>query len=897
PQDAVDNFWQGFNARKPGHVRRILRLGKSSTGQDPARLEGKTISNNNNGSYEAAREACIRRVQAIVRECKRHNRKFQDEDFDIHDDFRYTLCKDSDFLHGLPTPQSKSTDLAPLPPPPPPGLPFEQKRPSEQWPDDGPYRKGRVASTDTTKHPRAVHRVSEIFERPLLTPRAPKTYLAHPPGPSSRFLSYVRSHLKRLGVLLETRTGIIARFHAARERLPTVKLPPWTFLVNTIIGKMWSILCFRWEILLAVYLWTTTAMLVLARFSNLLSIRLTLQCLFVNACLAAVLRVSTTIKSRASCLHFNSGEIRQSDNLGNCWWLSAIATLSSRDQLLRKLFVAWDQDCGVYGFCFYRDGSWIYTVIDDYLYLTSPDFLGSGDNPPDDRSGRRYNAWKSGFQRGSDALFFGKCQDPNQTWLPLLEKAYSKIHGDYDAVHGGCPSEAVEDLTGGVSSPLPPSSVLEKDRLWKEMLGAGKDHVYSLNAPATGASSKMRGITLMHAFSVDRAFWYFDFHQFKWIRLLEIRNPWGCRDGVWEGAWGPCSKEWSLLSTWFLRRNPQQDGVFFMTYEDAMTTFDSVERTRLLDEQDWFIKQSWVKMDVAWAQQYNPVYFTVHLTKPSEVVFALSQLEDRYWLGLVGRYVYHLTILVRKRGDQDGEYIACESAGDEVQSCARRSVTVEKHLEAGEYEVLVRINALTRGTDNIWSVEDVIRQSMNRPKKLQQMARNYDEAFCKLRVVHPSGRWDHSPQSCASSDTDSDSGSDVFDPVKSTTKMISKPEDAAWNAVCGVGLRVFSKDPELHIELCHRQSYLKDWFTCTSGSRSGVLTPSTDTASEADSEDEWHDFEGPVTSCLGANGDVVEIIDTKHEDAIASKAHKLGEDNDDDDDDDTALRKLGWIGA
>ncbi|EME81884.1 uncharacterized protein MYCFIDRAFT_78690 [Pseudocercospora fijiensis CIRAD86] len=805
-----------------------------STGQDPARLEGKTVSNNKNGSYEAAREACIRRVQTIVRECQRHNRKFQDEDFDIHDDFRYTLCKDSEFLHGLPTPQSKSTDLLPVPPPPPPALPFEQRRHCEECPEDGPYRKGRVASTDATKHPRAVHRISEIFEKPLLTPRAPKSYLAHPPGPSSRLLFYIQTHLRKFGVLLENRTGLVTRCKAGREKLPRVQVPQWTLRVSAVICAVWSILYRRVEILLAAYLWTTTATLVLARFSNLLSIRLTLEWLFVNACLAGVLRVSTTMEARASCLHFDSGEIRQSDNLGNCWWLSALATLGSRDELLRKLFVAWDQDCGVYGFCFYRDGSWIYTVVDDYLYLTSPDFQGSGDNPPDDRSGRRYQAWKSSFQRGSDALFFGKCQDPNQTWLPLLEKAYSKIHGDYDAVHGGCPSEAVEDLTGGL----------------------------------------------------------------RWVRLLEIRNPWGCRDGVWEGAWGPCSKEWSLLSTWFLRRNPQQDGVFFMTYEDAMATFDSVERTRLLDEQDWCIKQSWVKMDVAWAQQYNPVYFTVHLTKPSEVVFALSQLEDRYWLGLVGRYVYHLTILIRKRGDEDGEYIACESAGDEVQSCARRSVTVEKHLEAGEYEVLVRINALTRGTENIWSVEDTIRQSMHRPKKLQQISRNYDEAFSKLRTVLPSGRFEHSLQSCASSDTDSASSSDVFDAVKSTTKMISKPEDAAWNAVCGIGLRVFSKDPELYIELCHRQSDVREWATCTSGSRSGVLTPSTDTSSEADSEEEWHDLDELVTPCLNADGDGVEVTDTACEDAMASGSRTIeDDDDDDDDDDDVALRKLGWIGA
>lgn len=41
------------------------------------------------------------------------------------------------------------------------------------------------------------------------------------------------------------------------------------------------------------------------------------------------------------------------------------------------------------------------------------------------------------FMKGSNALVYASCQDPNETWLPLLEKAYAKAHGDYGAVEGG----------------------------------------------------------------------------------------------------------------------------------------------------------------------------------------------------------------------------------------------------------------------------------------------------------------------------------------------------------------------------------------------------------------------------------------------------------------------------
>lgn len=40
------------------------------------------------------------------------------------------------------------------------------------------------------------------------------------------------------------------------------------------------------------------------------------------------------------------------------------------------------------------------------------------------------------------------------SWLPLLEMACAKAHGDFAAIEGGFTGEGIEDLTGGVTCEL-----------------------------------------------------------------------------------------------------------------------------------------------------------------------------------------------------------------------------------------------------------------------------------------------------------------------------------------------------------------------------------------------------------------------------------------------------------
>jgi hypothetical protein len=172
---------------------------------------------------------------------------------------------------------------------------------------------------------------------------------------------------------------------------------------------------------------------------------------------------------------------------------------------MKRVCVEKNEECGVYGFVFYRDGDWIWTVVDDNLYLKETDFDAYSDKY--DPTGIKEMKWKKNKQTGSEALYFASCADQNETWLPLLEKAYAKVHGDYDAIQGGISGEAVEDLTGGVTTKIITTRILSKEVLWGELLQVNKEFVFSASSPGSygGDSDARRGLALNHAYSVLKA--------------------------------------------------------------------------------------------------------------------------------------------------------------------------------------------------------------------------------------------------------------------------------------------------------------------------------------------------------------------------------------------------------
>lgn len=82
-------------------------------------------------------------------------------------------------------------------------------------------------------------------------------------------------------------------------------------------------------------------------------------------------------------------------SLGNCWFLGALSILATKDASLHRLVVISDFEIGLHQFLFFRNRIWVPVVVDDLLPVTH-----------------------------GDQLIFGRCKNPGEFWVPLLEKAY-----------------------------------------------------------------------------------------------------------------------------------------------------------------------------------------------------------------------------------------------------------------------------------------------------------------------------------------------------------------------------------------------------------------------------------------------------------------------------------------
>ncbi|KKY32051.1 putative cysteine proteinase [Diaporthe ampelina] len=443
----------------------------------------------------------------------------------------------------------------------------------------------------------------------------------------------------------------------------------------------------------------------------------------------AVKRVHEIFKKPTFMENVLPGDIKQG-NLGNCWLIASLTGLANVPDGIKRICVEYDTKIGIYGFVFHRDGEWIYSIIDDKLFLKSPCW----DSPSMQRDLLKQidredveSVYRETYQTGSKALFFGQNKDQNETWVPLLEKAYAKAHGDYASLSGGWIGEALEDLSGGVTTEILASDIFDTDAFWeKEVSKVNQEFLFGCSTGLLdGGYGDRDGISEGHAYVIMEARTLKD-----GTRLCKLRNPWGkVKKGNWEGAWSDGSKEWTTEVKQELDHTFGSDSTFWISYDDLLRKYQHFDRTRLFRDPDWRSCQRWAGVEVPWKPQYNEK-FHIKLTKESPLVLVLSQLDIRYFRGLQGQYNFRLQFRLHEEGSPGAEDYIVRSHGNYLMD---RSVSVElPSMLPGKYVVFISV--IGERDNDISSTEEVIKEECKgrtENEKLAQVGEAYDLAHSK----------------------------------------------------------------------------------------------------------------------------------------------------------------------
>jgi len=410
--------------------------------------------------------------------------------------------------------------------------------------------------------------------------------------------------------------------------------------------------------------------------------------------------------------------------LGDPWLLAAVSSLTLTPRFLDRV-VPPDQNfehgyCGVFRFRFWHFGDWVEVLVDDRL----PTYKGR--------------------------LVYLHSTDPAEFWAALLEKAYAKLYGCYEALHGGFTTKALQDLTGGIVQSF---SLTSQDRLLTyQVLNSAVPRstllIASINMDKHDSKRQLRlrnGLVTRHAYSVTGLARVRG--QLGDTHLVRLRNPWG--RGEWNGPWSERSWEWDSLSERdkeLLSVRVRNEGEFWMSFDDFAKQFSHLDLVHIGPD-DWMSepalhsKKPWraVLARRRWRSGYNagggPNYMETtamnpqfHIQIPRSgaakchvVVSVTQQYETNVTNNKKKRTLHHIGFAVYEVPPNmtrlTPQYVVEHKPLDVTNHSVAREVVTFFTLPPGEYIVMPQTNVpncdgkfllriLTDEQSNIWEVNE-----------------------------------------------------------------------------------------------------------------------------------------------------------------------------------------------
>eukprot|EP00397_Hematodinium_sp_SG-2012_P003773 GEMP01003781.1.p1 GENE.GEMP01003781.1~~GEMP01003781.1.p1 ORF type:complete len:1067 (+),score=262.00 GEMP01003781.1:138-3338(+) len=224
-------------------------------------------------------------------------------------------------------------------------------------------------------------------------------------------------------------------------------------------------------------------------------------------------------------------------DLEDLWLVGAASIVSCRPDLIANNFhsTQFFRDAGIVSVRLFREGEWRIVALDTRLpyceETASPE-------------GKR--------------VTYGHGVEKEEMWFPLLEKAFAKFLGSYEALHAASSvGDALVDLTGGC---LETYELPLADQLGWQMIKGWFNRGCIICAIGADPEKARDGIISGHSYGI------LDVVEVDGMKLLRIRNPW---KQEWKGALGDHDQMWQKHDLKEkLKYEFGDDGTFWMRFED-----------------------------------------------------------------------------------------------------------------------------------------------------------------------------------------------------------------------------------------------------------------------------------------------------------------------------------------
>lgn len=266
----------------------------------------------------------------------------------------------------------------------------------------------------------------------------------------------------------------------------------------------------------------------------------------------------------SNCLEMSAEDIVQG-SLGESYFLCALAAAINDVGICDNIIDDEFEDCGIYGVSFFINGKWQMIWVDSLF----PCFKHKANS--------HLRRWRP---------MFAHCADMKEIWIMVVEKAFAKVCGSYEALNDVPISQAMAMLAGGEAATfdLDDPKVVH-DQIFKDIIlssrpgGRWASDIFLAGGSRSDISPRQaKGIIARHAYTILDAIF-----SPSGSRLLKLRNPWG--QGEWHGSWSDRDQKWSSEEGKILVRElgierqecSSDDCEFWIEFADFVERFRTVE--------------------------------------------------------------------------------------------------------------------------------------------------------------------------------------------------------------------------------------------------------------------------------------------------------------------------------